>query len=135
MGSRCGTLDPGAVVYMIRELGLSADEVESILYNESGLLGLSQWTNDMNLLQNSDEPAAQFALNYFCLRTAQFMGLMAVTLGGVDGIVFTGGIGEHSTLVRDKILQHLALFRPFATRIVPANEERMMAMHSISLLN
>ena len=135
MGSRCGSLDPGAVIYMIRELGLSADEVESILYNESGLLGLSQWTNDMNLLQNSDEPEAQFALNYFCLRTAQFMGMMAVTLGGVDGIVFTGGIGEHSTFVRDKILQHLALLRPFATRIVPANEERMMAMHSISLLN
>jgi acetate kinase len=135
MGSRCGSIDPGAVIYMIRELGLSADEVESILYNKSGLLGLSQWTNDMNLLQNSDEPAAQFALHYFCLRTAQFMGMMAVTLGGLDGIVFTGGIGEHSTVVRDKILQHLTLFRPFATRIVPANEERMMAMHSISLLN
>lgn len=135
MGSRCGALDPGAVIYMIRELGLSADEVESILYNDSGLLGLSQWTNDVSLLQNSDAPAAQFALNYYCLKAAQFMGMMAVALGGVDGIVFTGGIGEHSTLVRDKILQQLTLFRPFATCIIPANEERMMAMHSIPLFN
>jgi acetate kinase len=104
-------------------------------YNESGLLGLSQWTNDVSLLQNSDAPAAHFAFNYYCLKAAQFMGMMAVALGGVDGIVFTGGIGEHSTLVRDKILQQLTLFRPFATCIIPANEERMMAMHSIPLFN
>jgi len=100
---------------MIRELGLSADEVESILCNDSGLLGLSQWINDVSLLQNSDALAAQFALNYYCSKAAQFMGMMAVALGGGDGIVFTGGIGEHSTLVRDKILQQLTLFRLVCT--------------------
>jgi acetate kinase len=134
MGSRCGNLDPGAVIYMIRELGLSADEVESILYSESGLLGLSEWTNDVSLLQGSDKPKARFALNYFCLRTAQLMGMMAVALGGIDCIVFTGGIGENSDFVRSNILNRLAFLQPFATRIIPANEERIMAMHSIALI-
>lgn len=134
MGSRCGNLDPGVVLYMIRELGLSTDEVESILYNESGLLGLSEWTNDVGLLQGSDNPRAQFALNYFCLRAAQLVGMMAVALGGIDGIVFTGGIGENSDFVRDNILSRLVFLQPFSTRIIPANEERIMAMHSIALI-
>lgn len=134
MGSRCGNLDPGVVIYMIRELGLSTDEVESILYNESGLLGLSEWTNDVSLLQGSDKPRPQFALNYFCLRAAQLMGMMAVALGGIDGIVFTGGIGENSDFVRDNILSRLVFLQPFSTRIIPANEERIMAMHSIALI-
>jgi acetate kinase len=134
MGSRCGALDPGVVIYMLRELGLSADEIESMLYKESGLLGLSEWTNDVSLLQHSEEPKAQFAFNYFCLRVAQFMGMMAAALGGVDGIVFTGGIGEHSEVGRDKIVHRLAFLKPFEIRIIPANEERIMAMHSISLM-
>ena len=134
MGTRCGNLDPGVVIYMIRELGLSTDEVESILYNESGLLGLSEWTNNVSLLQGSDNPKARFALHYFCLRTAQLMGMMAVALGGIDCIVFTGGIGENSDFVRDNIVNRLAFLQPFATRIIPANEERIMAMHSIALI-
>ena len=134
MGTRCGNLDPGVVIYMIRELGLSADELESILYNESGLLGLSEWTNDVSLLQGSDSPKARFALDYFCLRTTQLMGMMAVALGGIDCIVFTGGIGENSDFVRDNIVNRLAFLQPFATRIIPANEERVMAMHSIALI-
>ncbi len=134
MGSRCGNLDPGVVIYMSRELGLSTDEVESILYNESGLLGLSEWTNDVSLLQDSDKPNARFALNYFCLRTAQLMGMMAVALSGIDCIVFTGGIGENSDVVRENVLSRLAFLQPFATRIIPANEERIMAMHSIALI-
>ncbi len=134
MGTRCGNLDPGAVIYMIRDLGLSANEAELIFYNESGLLGLSGLSGDVSILQASEDPQAKFALDYFCLRTAQLMGMMAVALGGVDGIVFTGGIGENSQLVRDQILQHLTFFKPFATLVIPANEERMMAMHAIHLL-
>ena len=134
MGSRCGNLDPGVVIYMSRELSLSTDEVESILYNESGLLGLSEWTNDVSLLEDSDKPNARFALNYFCLRTAQLMGMMAVALGGIDCIVFTGGIGENSDVVRDNVLSRLAFFQPFATGIIPANEECIMAMHPIALI-
>jgi len=120
---------------MIRELGLSVNEVESILYNESGLLGLSEWSHDVCLLQVSDKPRAQFALNYFCLKIAQFIGMMSVSLGGIDALVFTGGIGENSDFVRKNILKHLTFLKPFATHIIPANEERIMAMHAIALLN
>lgn len=134
MGTRCGTLDPGAVIYMIRNLGISPDEAEHIFYNESGLLGLSDWTNDVKLLQGSNNSQAQFALEYFCLRTAQFMGQMAVALGGVDGIVFTGGIGEHSAFVRDTILSRLEFMKPFEMRVIPANEERVMAMHAAACI-
>jgi acetate kinase len=133
MGTRCGNLDPGVVIYMIRDLGLSADEIEHIFYNESGLLGLSG-SNDVKILENSDDQKAHFALDYFCLRGAQLMGMMAVALGGVDGIVFTGGIGENSAFVRDNILSYLDFLKPFKTCIIPANEERIMAMHTLSIL-
>lgn len=134
MGTRCGNLDPGAVIYMMRELGLSPDEVESVLYNESGLLGLSGLTNDVGLLQESIDPNAQFALDYFCMRTAQLMGMMAVALGGVDGIVFTGGIGENCDAIRSKILHHIAFLMPVEVHVIAANEEMIMAIHSIALM-
>lgn len=134
MGTRCGSLDAGAVTFMMRHLGLSTDEVEHLLYNESGLLGLSGLSNDVKTLQDSTDARAQFALEYFCLKTSQFMGMMAVALGGVDGIVFTGGIGENSAFVRSTILRHLKFLKPFETRVVAANEERMMALHAMSLL-
>ncbi|HGO6800111.1 TPA: acetate/propionate family kinase [Legionella pneumophila] len=134
MGTRCGSLDAGAVTFMMRHLGLSTDEVERLLYNESGLLGLSGLSNDVKILQDSEDTRAQFALDYFCLKAAQFMGMMAVTLGGMDAIVFTGGIGENSAFVRNTILRHLKFLKPFETRVVTANEERMMAIHTMSLL-
>ncbi|WP_028389007.1 acetate/propionate family kinase [Legionella fairfieldensis] len=134
MGTRCGALDPGAVIYMLRELNLSPDDVESILYHQSGLRGLSDWTCDVRLLQESNEPEAQFALDYFCMRAAQLAGMMAVASGGVDGIVFTGGIGENSNLIRDAILKRLDFLKPFELRVIKTNEERMMAMHTMSVL-
>lgn len=134
MGTRCGALDPGAVIYMIRELNLSPDEAEAILYNQSGLLGLSDWTHDVRLLQESNQPEARFALDFFCMRTAQLIGMMVVALGGVDGIVFTGGIGENSSFIRDRILRHLDFLRPFEVHVVKANEEQMMAMHTVAAL-
>ena len=105
-----------------------------MLYNTSGLVALSGLTSDVRLLQESELPDSQFALDYFCLKAAQLMGTMAVALGGVDGVVFTGGIGENSAIVRDKILSHLAFLKPFKMLIVPANEERIMAMHAIKLI-
>lgn len=135
MGTRCGNLDPGALVYMTRELGLSPNEIEHCLYSESGLLGLSGRTPDVKLLQESGDAKAKFALDFFVLKVAQFMGMMAVALGGVDGIVFTGGIGENSGFLRDKILDRLAFLKPFEVRVIPANEERMMAIHARSLLH
>ncbi|KTD32070.1 acetate/propionate family kinase [Legionella israelensis] len=135
MGTRCGSLDPGVIIYLIRELGLSADEVESLLYNESGLKGLSNWTNDVRLLQESDSFAAKFALDYFCIKTAQYICMMSASLGGIDGIVFTGGIGENSEYIRQRILSHLAFLRPFEIHVIRANEERIMAMHAMRILN
>ena len=88
MGTRCGSLDPGAVIYMIRDLSLSPEKVEDTLYNESGLRGISGISNDVKALLDSKDPKAVFALDYFSLRVAQFMGMMAVALDGVDGIVF-----------------------------------------------
>ncbi|MCL9684680.1 acetate/propionate family kinase [Legionella maioricensis] len=134
MGTRCGSLDPGAIIYMLRNLGLSLEEVEKILYDDSGLLGLSGLTNDVKELQNSEAPNAHFALDYFCLKGAQFIGMMAIALGGLDGIVFTGGIGENSELVRTNILNRIQCLQPFSVLVIPANEEKMMAMHTLALI-
>lgn len=134
MGTRCGSLDPGAITYMIRELGLSPLDVEDILYNESGLLGLSGLTNDVKVLQSCPEESARFALDYFCLKAAQFIAMMTVSLGGIDGIVFTGGIGENSEVIRENILSRLGCLPPCSVLVIPANEEKMMAMHSLTLL-
>jgi acetate kinase len=131
MGTRCGNLDPGAVIYMIRDLGIAADKTEHILYNESGLRGISGISNDVKTLLESKDPKAAFALDYFSLKVAQFMGMMAVALGGVDGIIFTGGIGENAAPVRENILRRLEFLKPYEAHVIPANEERMMAMHAL----
>lgn len=135
MGTRCGSLDPGAIIYIQRHLGLSLGEVEEILYNKSGLLGLSGMTNDVKELEESTDNNAQFALDYFCLKAAQFIGMMTISLGGIDGIVFTGGIGENSELIRTNIMNKVQCLQPFSMLVIPANEERMMAMHILSLLD
>lgn len=134
MGTRSGSLDPGAIIYMIRELGLSVNEVELMLYTESGLIGLSGITNNVEELQKSTNEKAQFAIEYFCLKTAQFMGMMAIAIGGVDAIIFTGGIGENSEWVRTKILSRLQCLQPFTSLVIAANEEKIMAMHTVSIL-
>lgn len=127
MGTRCGALDAGAVLYIIRTLGLLPDETENILYNESGLKGLSGLTNDVKVLSESTDKKAVFALDYFAMKAAQFIATMAVSLGGMDALVFTGGIGENSEKIRTMILRHLSFLPPFEHHIIPANEERAMA--------
>lgn len=133
MGTRCGSLDPGAVLYLIKDLKYTPEEVEHILYNQSGLLALSRQTNDVKQLEESKTPQSQFALDYFCLKTAQYISMMAVSLGGIDGLVFTGGIGENSAFIREKIRTHLGFLKPFTVLIIPANEEFMMALHALAL--
>lgn len=135
MGTRCGSLDPGAVIYMLRNSGLSLEEIEHLLYNNSGLLGLSGLTNDVKALQESKEESALFALDYFCLKIAQYIGMMAIAINGIDGLVFTGGIGENSELIRTKILKQIQCLQPFSVLILPANEEKMMAMQTQALIN
>ena len=134
MGTRCGSLDPGAVIFMIRDLNIPPADVEHILYNDSGLKGLSGLTNDVKRLEESADPKAKFALDYFSLKVAQFIGMMAVAIGGVDAIVFTGGIGEHAEGVRQSTLQHLAFLKPFETLVIPANEDGIMARHALLLM-
>ena len=127
MGSRVGAIDAGAVIYMLNELNMSVDEVEKILYNESGLKGLSGLSNDVKILSESTDKNAKFALEYFALKTAQYIAAMAVSIGGMDGLIFTGGIGENAENVRRWVLDHLAHLPDFELHIIPANEERAMA--------
>jgi acetate kinase len=134
MGSRSGAIDPGAITYMMRELRMDATAIEASLYDRAGLKGLSGLTNDVADLLASDDPHAAFALDYFALKVAQYAAMMAVSLGGLDLMVFTGGIGENAAPVREAILSRLDVVRPFETLIIPANEERMMAMQALALI-
>jgi acetate kinase len=134
MGTRSGAVDPGAVIYMLRDLGMDANQIEHALYEESGLKGLSGISNDVETLLSSKDPRAAFALDFFAMKCAQFAAMMAVSMGGMDGLVFTGGIGEHAAPVRQAIVKRLALLGDFRTLVVPANEERMMAIHAKRLL-
>ncbi|WP_439625165.1 acetate/propionate family kinase [Shinella sp.] len=134
MGSRSGAIDAGAITYMLRDLAMPVDAVERALYERSGLKGLSGISNDVKTLLDSDDPRAAFALDYLALKVAQYAAMMAVSMGGLDAFVFTGGIGENAAPVRDAILARLAFLPPFRTLVIPANEERMMAIHGKALL-
>jgi len=105
MGSRPGGLDPGVVLYLFQELGMSVREVEDVLYRKSGLLGISGISNDMRALVGNDVPAARLAVDYFVYRAAKEIGALTAALGGLDGLVFTAGIGENSVEVRRRICE------------------------------
>jgi acetate kinase len=154
MGTRPGALDPGVVLYLFQTLGLSAAEVEKILYKESGLLGISGVSNDMRDLLASSEPAAHLAVDYFVYRIVKEIGALTAVLGGVDGIVFTAGIGERSAEIRRRVLKASSWLgieadddanQANAIRIsrtgsrvsawvIPTNEELMIARHTARLL-
>jgi acetate kinase len=103
MGRRCGALDPGVVPYLVREHGLSVEEIEDLLYHKSGLLGVSGISDDMRDLLASDRAEAAEAVELFCYRIGRELGSLATALGGLDVLVFTGGIGEHAAPVRAKV--------------------------------
>ena len=103
MDTRPGSLDPGVVLYLFRHLGLDASTVEAILYKKSGLLGISGISGDLRELLGRVEPRAQLAVDYFVYRAVKEIGAMAAVLGGVDALVFTGGIGEGSAEIRRRI--------------------------------
>jgi acetate kinase len=108
MATRCGTLDPGVLIHLVKERGLSINEVEDMLYHRSGLLGISSISADSRDLISSDAPEAQEALDLFTLHIAREIAALATTLGGLDGIVFTGGVGEHQPQIRNAVCRHLA---------------------------
>jgi len=105
MGTRCGHIDAAVVLYLMRSQGMSADEVEALLFRQSGLLGISGVSSDMRVLEASAEPAAAEAIGHFAEQVVQHMGSLAAALRGVDAIVFTGGIGENGAALRERILE------------------------------
>jgi len=107
MGTRCGTIDPGAVLWLAAQ-GMAPDAIQSMLYGQSGLKGISGISSDMRALLASDAPRAKLAIDFYAYRAAQEIGKLAVTLGGLDGLVFTAGIGANSPEVRARICAHLA---------------------------
>jgi acetate kinase len=154
MGTRPGAIDPGVVLYMLQNLGLSAKDVETILYKKSGLLGISGISNDMRDLVGSNDPRAMLAVDYFVYRATKEIGALASVLGGIDGLVFTAGIGENSAEIRHRICESCAWLGieedreanarkgPRITRtgshvstwVIPTNEEMMIARHTGVLL-
>ena len=100
MGRRCGQIDPGVLIYLMQQRGMSLDQVEDLLYNHSGLKGLSGVSNDMRDLLASDRPDARLAVDYFVDRIGRALGAFAAVLKGLDALVFTGGIGEHAAEIR-----------------------------------
>jgi acetate kinase len=153
MGTRPGQLDPGVVLHLIEEKGMTASEVTRLLYNGAGLKGLSGMSNDMRDLLESDDRAATLAVDHFVYRSALSAGQLAAALGGLDGFVFTAGIGEHAPAVRARIAERLrwlgAELDPGANEaggtfistpdsrvallVVPTDEELMIARHTLAL--
>ena len=105
MGTRCGALDPGVVLHLIQQKGLSADAVSDLLYRQSGMLGLSGVSSDFRELLISTEPRAKFAIELFCRNTARHIASLAAALGGLDAIIFTAGVGENAAPIRARICQ------------------------------
>ena len=154
MGTRPGSIDPGVVLYLFQKLGLSAKEVETILYKKSGLLGISGISNDMRDLLGHSDPAAHLAVDYFVYRATKEIGALAAVLGGIDGLVFTAGIGENSAEIRERICEAsgwlgIEFDREANARkgprisvtasrvsawVIPTNEELMIARHTGALL-
>jgi len=154
MGTRTGALDPGVLIYLMEYHQMDAKALTRLLYKESGLLGVSGISQDMRELLASDKPEAKEAVDLFCYRIVREIGSLAAALGGLDALVFTGGIGEHAAPVRAQICQNLgwlgidfdaAANERKATRItqpgsrtevlvIPTNEEWMIARHTAELL-
>lgn len=141
MGTRCGDLDPGVFLYLLREEGLSAEALEQFVNHDCGLFGLSGGESDMQvLLQQAKDgnTAAALAVEVFCTDVRKVIGSYAALLGGLDLLVFTGGIGEHSAEIRNRIVEGLGfLFRasgPGNVAILPAMEEAEIAYHCRTLL-
>ncbi len=156
MGTRPGQIDPGVVLYLMSEKGVSAAAVQDFLYRECGLKGLSGISNDMRELEASDDPRAAFAIDYFVYRTSLFAGMLAAALQGVDALVFTAGVGENSRAcsqgdrrasspgsgfpsIRTPTRSTPRLIsRPesrVAVYVLPTDEELMIAEHTWSLLS
>src|SRR5690606_27117786 len=154
MGTRCGALDPGVVLHLMRAYGMDADAIERMLYHECGLKGVSGISNDMRTLLASDDPRARHAIDLFVWRICRALGALAAVQGGLDGLVFTAGIGERSAEIRARVCERAAwlgiALDPAANRAggprisadrsrvavyaIPTDEELMIARHTLAVL-
>ena len=154
MGTRCGQLDPGVVLYLLTTKGMSADAVSDLLYTNSGLKGLSGISQDMRELSQSSEPRAKEAIDYFVFRIRRELGAMAAVLSGLDTLVFTGGIGENAASIRSRVcadqdwigmsidedkndesrIDISADGSRIKVLVIPTNEEEMIRRHTEALM-
>ncbi|MGH9394431.1 MAG: hypothetical protein ACRD1E_09705, partial [Terriglobales bacterium] len=130
MSTRSGDLDPGVLLHLLRQPGMDVGQLNRLLNQESGLLGLSGLSGDMKALLASPVPRAQFAVEVFVYSARKHLGAMTAVLGGLDLLVFTGGIGEHAAALRERISAGLAE----CVRALPAQEELMLARHAATAL-
>jgi acetate kinase len=155
MGTRCGALDPGVILYLLQEHGMDAAAVEDLIYRKSGLVGVSGISSDMRTLRASHEPAAREAINLFVYRIIREIGSLVASLGGIDALVFSGGIGEHDPMTRAEVVEgcrwlgaaldagknargdglisstasHIAVW------VIPTDEELLIARHTAAVLS
>ncbi len=154
MGQRCGSLDPGVIIHLVRQHNMNIEEIEHMLYQDSGLLGVSGISNNMQVLQKSGHPHAKQAIELFCYKAARELSALVSTINGIDAIVFTAGIGENSAQVRQQICDRLnwlgvaldnsanAVHKSVIScpnssvkvLIIPTNEELIIAQETQSLI-
>jgi acetate kinase len=154
MGTRPGALDPGVLLYLLQAGGMDVKAIEKLLYTESGLLGVSEISNDMRDLLASDDPRAEEAIQLFVYHISKHLGALAAVLGGLDALVFTAGIGEHAPEIRDRVCRNAEWLgvrldpeanmqgnprittadSPVSAWVIPTDEERMIAIHTLRLL-
>ncbi|NML46257.1 acetate/propionate family kinase [Ramlibacter sp. G-1-2-2] len=154
MGTRCGSVDPGVILYLMDQRGMDVRAIEKMVYKESGLLGVSGVSSDMRALLGSSDPRAAVAIDLYCYRIRRELGSLAAALGGLDALVFTAGIGEHAAPIRERVCRDAewlglrldtganaqgarrisAEGSRVAAYVVPTNEELMIARHTRALL-
>jgi acetate kinase len=150
MGTRCGAIDPGVMLFLMDQRGMDARAIERLIYEQSGLLGVSETSSDMRTLLESDAPRAKLAVDLFVYRIRRELGSLLAALHGLDAIVFTAGIGEKSSLIRERVCRDGAWLgieldvsdnavhgpristaqSPIAAWVIPTNEELMIAQHT-----
>lgn len=155
MGTRCGSLDPGVLLYLMDERGLDARAVEDLIYHKSGLLGVSGISADMRTLRQSSAPEAREAIGLFVYRIVREIGSLAAALGGIDGLIFTGGIGENDVQTRAEVMAECSWLglkpdlarnangacrisaddSPVSAWTIATDEEQMIARHTLTILD
>ncbi len=155
MGTRCGNLDPGVMLYLMDECGMSTRDLERLIYKESGLLGVSGISSDMRTLLQSNDPSAGEAVELFVYRITRELGSLAAALGGLDALVFTGGIGEKAAPIRERVCLSAGWLgmeldaeanaaggprisregSPVRAWVIPTDEELMIALHTLRAIS